>query len=51
MGAEAVTRALELDPAKVNPNRTRNSHGHPVGATGAIIATKAIYQLHRTRGR
>ena len=47
----AVPRALELDPAKVNPNGSGISLGHPVGATGAIIATKAIYELHRTGGR
>jgi acetyl-CoA C-acetyltransferase len=47
----AVTRALDLDPAKVNPNGSGISLGHPVAATGAIIATKAIYELHRTGGR
>ena len=47
----AVTRALELDPAKVNPNGSGISLGHPVGATGAIITTKAIYELQRISGR
>ena len=47
----AVTRALELDPAKVNPNGSGISLGHPVGATGAIITTKAIYELQRMNGR
>jgi acetyl-CoA C-acetyltransferase len=47
----AVTRQLELDPSKVNPNGSGISLGHPVGATGAIIATKAVYELHRTGGR
>jgi len=47
----AVTRALELDPARVNPNGSGISLGHPVGATGAIIATKAVYELQRTGGR
>jgi acetyl-CoA C-acetyltransferase len=47
----AVSRALELDPNKVNPNGSGISLGHPVGATGAIITTKAIYELHRTGGR
>lgn len=47
----AVTRALELDPAKVNPNGSGISLGHPVGATGAIITTKAIYELQRIQGR
>ena len=47
----AVTRELGLDPAKVNPNGSGISLGHPVGATGAIIATKAIYELQRIQGR
>ncbi len=47
----AVTRALELDPAKVNPNGSGISLGHPVGATGAIITTKALYELERVGGR
>ncbi len=47
----AVTRELGLDPAKVNPNGSGISLGHPVGATGAIIATKAIHELHRIGGR
>lgn len=47
----AVSQALDLDPAKVNANGSGISLGHPVGATGAIIATKAIYELHRTGGR
>lgn len=47
----AVIQALELDPAKVNPNGSGISLGHPVGATGAIIATKAIHELHRSGGR
>lgn len=47
----AVTQELGLDPAKVNPNGSGISLGHPVGATGAIITTKAIAELHRTGGR
>lgn len=47
----AVTRQLELDPAKVNPNGSGISLGHPVGATGAMIATKAIHELQRIGGR
>lgn len=47
----AVTRLLELDPLKVNPNGSGISLGHPVGATGAIIATKAIHELQRIGGR
>ncbi|HEX9173442.1 MAG TPA: acetyl-CoA C-acyltransferase family protein [Telluria sp.] len=47
----AVAQALAFDPAKVNPNGSGISLGHPVGATGALISTKAIYELHRTGGR
>ena len=47
----AVIQELGMDPAKVNPNGSGISLGHPVGATGAIITTKAIYELHRTGGR
>ncbi|MFJ4131465.1 acetyl-CoA C-acyltransferase family protein [Pseudomonas cyclaminis] len=47
----AVTQELGLDPTKVNPNGSGIALGHPVGATGTIIATKAIHELHRTGGR
>ena len=47
----AVTKELGLDPAKVNPNGSGISLGHPIGATGAIVTVKAIYELHRTGGR
>jgi len=47
----AVMRELDLDPAKVNPNGSGISLGHPVGATGAIITVKAIDELHRIGGR
>jgi acetyl-CoA C-acetyltransferase len=47
----AVARELDFDPAKVNPNGSGISLGHPVGASGAIIATKAIHELHRSQGR
>ncbi|WP_448208227.1 acetyl-CoA C-acyltransferase family protein [Azospirillum sp. sgz302134] len=47
----AVARDLGFDPAKVNPNGSGISLGHPVGATGAIIAVKAIAELRRTGGR
>ena len=47
----AVSKELGLDPAKVNPNGSGISLGHPVGATGAIITTTAVYELHRTGGR
>ena len=49
--ALGVIKELGLDPAKVNPNGSGISLGHPIGATGAIIAIKAIYELHRTGGR
>jgi len=47
----AVTQQLGLDPARVNPNGSGISLGHPVGATGAIITTKALYELQRVGGR
>ncbi|WP_193073758.1 acetyl-CoA C-acyltransferase family protein [Pseudomonas sp. FME51] len=47
----AVVQELELNPEIVNPNGSGISLGHPVGATGAIISTKAIYELQRTGGR
>jgi acetyl-CoA C-acetyltransferase len=47
----AVTRELGLDPARVNPNGSGISLGHPIGATGAIILTKLIYELRRIGGR
>ena len=47
----AVIMDLGLDPAKVNPNGSGISLGHPVGATGAIITVKAIYELERISGR
>ena len=47
----AVAQELGFDPAKVNPNGSGISLGHPVGATGAIITTKAVYELQRTGGR
>ncbi|MDB5948808.1 MAG: acetyl-CoA C-acyltransferase [Massilia sp.] len=49
--AIAVNKALELDPAKTNPNGGAIALGHPVGCSGAFIATKAVYELHRTGGR
>src|SRR5437879_12234961 len=45
--AMAVTRDLGLDPAKVNPNGGAVALGHPIGATGAILTVKALYQLGR----
>ena len=47
----AVTRDLGLDPAKVNPNGSGISLGHPIGATGALITVKALYELQRVNGR
>jgi acetyl-CoA C-acetyltransferase len=47
----AVAKDLGFDPAKVNPNGSGISLGHPVGATGAIITVKALYELQRTQGR
>ena len=47
----AVSKELDLDPEKVNPNGSGISIGHPVGATGALITTKAIHELQRTGGR
>lgn len=47
----AVTKSLGLDPAKVNPNGGAIALGHPIGATGAIIMTKLVHELHRINGR
>jgi acetyl-CoA C-acetyltransferase len=49
--ALGVIKELGLDPKKVNPNGSGISLGHPIGATGAVITIKAIYELHRTGGR
>jgi acetyl-CoA C-acetyltransferase len=49
--ALAVTKELGLDPERVNPNGGAIALGHPVGATGAIITIKALYELERTGGR
>ena len=48
--ALAVSAALGLDPARVNPNGGAIALGHPVGATGAILTVKALYELERTGG-
>lgn len=47
----AVIKELGLNPEIVNPNGSGISLGHPVGATGAIISTKALYELQRIGGR
>lgn len=49
--ALAVARDLELPADKVNPNGSGISLGHPIGATGAIITVKALYELERVQGR
>ncbi|AYO80890.1 acetyl-CoA C-acyltransferase family protein [Methylobacterium brachiatum] len=47
----AVSRALDLDPDKVNVNGGAIALGHPLGATGAIVTVKALYELARVNGR
>lgn len=47
----AVSKALGLNPDKVNPNGGAIALGHPVGATGAILTIKALYELERSDGR
>jgi acetyl-CoA C-acetyltransferase len=47
----AVAKDLGFDPAKVNPNGSGISLGHPVGATGTMLAVKALYELERIGGR
>ncbi len=49
--ALAVSKGLGLDPAKTNPNGGAIALGHPVGCSGAFIATKALYELKRINGR
>jgi acetyl-CoA C-acetyltransferase len=49
--AIAVTKALGLDPARVNPNGGAIALGHPVGATGAILMVKALHELDRSGGK
>ena len=49
--AIAVSKGLGLDMTKTNPNGGAIALGHPVGCSGAFIATKAIYELHRTGGK
>ncbi|MCP3031668.1 thiolase family protein [Halobacillus sp. A1] len=47
----ACNRELEMDLDKVNVNGGAIAHGHPLGATGAILTTKALYELNRSGGR
>jgi len=49
--ALAVVKDLNIDPAKVNPNGSGISLGHPIGATGSVITVKALYELKRTSGK
>ena len=49
--ALAVVRELGLPPERTNPNGSGISLGHPIGATGAILVVKVLYELHRTGGR
>lgn len=49
--AMAVTRGLDLDPARVNPNGGAVALGHPIGATGCILTIKALYELERAQKR
>jgi acetyl-CoA C-acetyltransferase len=49
--ALAVARELGLPPERTNPNGSGVSLGHPIGATGAILTVKALYELRRTGGR
>ena len=49
--AIAVARGLEFDMKKVNPNGGAIALGHPIGCSGAFLATKAVYELHRSGGR
>ncbi len=49
--AMAVACDLNFDPAKTNPNGGAVGLGHPIGATGALLTVKAIYELHRSGGR
>jgi len=49
--AAAVSKVLGFDPEKVNPNGSGVSIGHPVGATGTMLAIKCMYELKRTGGK
>lgn len=49
--AIAVSKGLGLDMNKTNPNGGAIALGHPIGCSGAFIATKAIYELHRINGK
>jgi acetyl-CoA C-acetyltransferase len=49
--ALAVCRELKLPMERTNPNGSGISLGHPIGATGAILVVKALYELNRTAGK
>ena len=49
--AIAVARDLEIPAEKLNPNGSGIGIGHPIGATGALITVKALYELQRVAGR
>lgn len=49
--ALAVSQTLGFDPARVNPNGGAIALGHPVGATGALLVVKALYELERIDGQ
>ena len=49
--ALAVSHTLGLDPKRVNPNGGAIALGHPVGATGALLVVKALYELERIDGQ
>ena len=49
--AIAVSKGLGLDMEKTNPNGGAIALGHPIGCSGAFIATKALYELQRIDGR
>ena len=49
--ALTVAKGLGLNPAKTNPNGGAIALGHPIGASGAVIATKALYELQRVNGK
>ena len=49
--ALAVTKGLGLDPAKTNVNGGAIALGHPIGCSGAAIATKALHELQRVNGK
>nr|MBL0709676.1 acetyl-CoA C-acyltransferase [Colwellia sp.] len=49
--AICVANELNFPEEKVNPNGGAIALGHPVGATGGILTTKCLYELHRIKGR